>query len=110
MAVMWSVIFYSGAVIAAFYFLLLRPVLNDRKTQRDAVRALRIGDEIVTTGGLIGEVKDIIQPPDGPTEIILEIAPNIRVRAVTEAISRRLTTLEDAPEPTLPKEASQPSA
>jgi preprotein translocase subunit YajC len=110
MAVMWSVIFYTVAVVLAFYFLLLRPVLKDRKTQRDAVRALRMGDEVVTTGGLIGEVKDIIQPVDGPTEVILELAPGVRVRAVTEAIARRLTTLEDVPEPTKPQEASQPSA
>jgi preprotein translocase subunit YajC len=92
---MWSVIFYTVAAVAAFYFILLRPVLSQQKAQRMAVRALQIGDEVVTTGGLIGEVKDIVQPVDGPTEIILELAPGVRVRAVTDAISRRLTTLED---------------
>jgi preprotein translocase subunit YajC len=111
MAVMWSVIFYTVAAVAAFYFILLRPVLQGQKAQRNAVRALQIGDEVVTTGGLIGEVKDIIQPADGPTEIILELAKGVQVRAVTDAISRRLTTLEDVPEAsTLPQEASQPSA
>jgi preprotein translocase subunit YajC len=113
MAVMWSVIFYTVAAVAAFYFILLRPVLKSQKDQRKAVRALQVGDEVVTTGGLIGEVKDIIQPVDGPTEIILEIAPNVRVRAVTEAISRRLTTLEpidEAPDRQTAQEASQPSA
>ncbi len=109
MAVMWSVIFYTVAAVAAFYFILLRPVLKSQKDQRAAVRALQIGDEVVTTGGLIGEVKDIIQPADGPTEIILELAPNIRVRAVTEAVSRRLTTLEEVPDHPA-QEASQPSA
>lgn len=116
MAVMWSVIFYTVAAVAAFYFILLRPVLKSQKDQRKAVRALQIGDEVVTTGGLIGEVKDIIQPVAGPTEIILEIAPNVRVRAVTDAISRRLTTLEpaepagEAPGSQTAQEASQPSA
>jgi preprotein translocase subunit YajC len=71
-----------------------------------------IGDEVVTTGGLIGEVKDIVQPADGPTVIILEIADGVQVRAVTDAIARRLTTLEDVPEevPEPQQEASQPSA
>ncbi|MCC6382940.1 MAG: preprotein translocase subunit YajC [Dehalococcoidia bacterium] len=110
MAVMWSVIFYTAAAVAAFYFILLRPVMKNQKEQRRAVQALQIGDEVVTVGGLIGEVKDIIQPADGPTEIILEIAPGIRARAVTEGISRRLTTLEPAEEPTPGQEASQPSA
>ncbi len=98
MAVMWSVIFYTVAAVAAFYFILLRPVLQNQKAQRKAVQTMQIGDEVVTTGGLIGEVKDVITPPDGPTEIILEIAPGVRVRALTEAIQRRLSTLEPLPE------------
>ncbi len=114
MSAMWSVLFYTGAAVAAFYFILLRPVLKEQRLKRAAVRALTIGDEVVTSGGLIGEVKDIVQPADGPTEIILELAPGVRVRAVTEAIVRRLTTLEDIGEraaDTKPaQEASQPSA
>lgn len=113
MAVMWSVIFYTVLAVAAFYFILLQPVLKNQKEQKKAQQALQIGDEVVTTGGLIGEVKDIIQPAEGPTEIILEIAPGIRVRAVTEAISRRLTTLatsSETPDTTANQEVSQPSA
>ncbi len=112
MAVMWSVIFYTVLAVAAFYFILLQPVLKDKKEQRKAVEALQVGDEVITVGGLIGEVKDIIQPVDGPTEIILEIAEGVRVRAVTDAISRRLTTLEPAPSSgdSANQEVSQPSA
>ncbi len=115
MAVMWSVIFYTVAAVAAFYFILLRPVLKQQRSQRDAVRALQIGDEVVTTGGLIGEVIDIVQPVDAPTEIILELGPGMRVRAVTDAIQRRLTTLEDlderpGPAGTTPEEATRQSA
>ena len=89
-------------------------VVERRKTvtRRKGWTFLKPGDEIITTGGLIGEVKDVITPVDGPTELILELAPGVRVRAVTEAVSRRLTTLaavEDSPKPT-PEEVSQPSA
>jgi hypothetical protein len=31
MAVMWSVIFYTGLAVAAFYFILLQPVLKKKK-------------------------------------------------------------------------------
>jgi preprotein translocase subunit YajC len=110
MAVMWSVIFYTVAAVIAFYFILLRPVLKQQRAQRSAVRALQVGDEVVTVGGIIGEVKEIIQPADGPTEIVLEIAQGVRVRAVTDAISRRLTTLEDVPEDAPLEEASQAGA
>ncbi len=96
MAVMWSVIFYTVLAVAAFYFILLQPVLKNQKQQRKAVQSLQIGDEVVTTGGIIAEVIDVVTPPDGPTEIILQIAPGVRIRAVTDAIQKRLTTLEPA--------------
>jgi preprotein translocase subunit YajC len=93
MAAMWSVIFYTVLAVAAFYFILLQPVLKQQKEQRKAVRELQVGDEVVTAGGLIAEVVDVVTPVDGPTEIILQLAPGIRVRATTSAVTRRLSTL-----------------
>ena len=106
MAVMFSVIFYTALAVAAFYFILLQPVLKQQKQRNKAVRDLQVGDEVVTTGGIIGEVKDVITPAQGPTELILEIAPDIRVRALTDAIERRLTTLEPEAEPATVYEAA----
>ncbi|MCC6960749.1 MAG: preprotein translocase subunit YajC [Dehalococcoidia bacterium] len=106
MTAMWQVIFYTGFAVIAFYFFLLRPVLQEQKSRRKAVRQLQVGDEIVTTGGLIGEVKDVVVPVDGPTELILEIAPGVRVRALTDAVARRLSTLEPEETPASPTEAA----
>ncbi|MCZ7578899.1 MAG: preprotein translocase subunit YajC [Dehalococcoidia bacterium] len=75
-------------------FLPLAPRVAEPETAEKAVQQLKIGDEVVTSGGLIGEVKDVVVPVDGPTEIILELAPGVRVRALTDAIQRRLSTLE----------------
>ncbi|HCV00328.1 MAG: preprotein translocase subunit YajC [Dehalococcoidia bacterium] len=101
MAVMFSVIFYTVLAVAAFYFILLQPVLKQQRQRKKAVRELQIGDEVVTTGGIIAEVKDVQTPTDSPTELILEIAPGIHVRALTDAVERRLTTLEPTSEETL---------
>ncbi len=98
MAVMWSVIFYTVLAVAAFYFILLQPVLKQQKERKKAVASLRIGDEVLTTGGIIAEVVDVVSLPDRPTELILEIAPGVRVRALTEAVERRLSTLETVEE------------
>lgn len=98
MAVMWSVIFYTVLAVAAFYFILLQPVLKQQKERKKAVASLRIGDEVLTTGGIIAEVVDVVSLPDRPTELILEIAPGIRVRALTDAVERRLSTLEPTAE------------
>jgi len=49
-------IFMYGAIFAIFYFLLIRPQAQQRKKHDEMVRNLKKGDEVVTTGGLIGEV------------------------------------------------------
>ena len=108
MAAMWSVIFYTVLAVAAFYFILLQPVLKNQREQRKAIRSLQIGDEVVTTGGLIAEVVEVVEVPDEPTQLILEIAPDVRIRALTDAVARRLTTLvpdDDGAEASATKEA-----
>lgn len=49
-------IFMYGAIFAIFYFILIRPQSAQRKKHDEMVRNLKKGDEIVTTGGLVGEV------------------------------------------------------
>jgi preprotein translocase subunit YajC len=89
MAIMAQLILTSAIILGGFYFILLRPVLQQqRKTKRDLLD-LAVGDEIVTTGGLIGTVVDIRQPADGPIELVLELSPGMTVRALTTAIQER---------------------
>lgn len=54
-----SMIFMYGAIFAIFYFVLLRPQQKQRKAHDQMVRQLKRGDEIVTAGGLVGEVVHI---------------------------------------------------
>ena len=49
-------IFIYGAIFLIFYFILIRPQATQRKKHDEMVRGLKKGDEIVTTGGLVGEV------------------------------------------------------
>jgi len=49
-------IFIYGAIFLIFYFILIRPQATQRKKHDEMVRSLKKGDEIVTTGGLVGEV------------------------------------------------------
>src|ERR1700693_3728507 len=49
-------IFIYGAIFLIFYFILIRPQATQRKKHDEMVRSLRKGDEIVTNGGLVGEV------------------------------------------------------
>jgi preprotein translocase subunit YajC len=49
-------IFMYGAICAIFYFVLIRPGQRQRKAQDALIRQVKRGDEIVTQGGIIGEV------------------------------------------------------
>ena len=46
-------------MFAIFYFLLIRPQAKRQKELKAMVEALNKGDEVVTTGGLVGRITDI---------------------------------------------------
>jgi preprotein translocase subunit YajC len=43
-------------ILGIFYFFLIRPQQQQRKKHEEALRGIKRGDRIVTTGGVIGEV------------------------------------------------------
>ena len=45
-----------GAFVAIFYFLLIRPQRQQAKKHQELLASLQKGDQIVTSGGVIGEV------------------------------------------------------
>jgi preprotein translocase subunit YajC len=47
------------AIFAIFYFLLIRPQQKQRRRHEEALRNIKRGDEIVTAGGLVGEIVHI---------------------------------------------------
>jgi preprotein translocase subunit YajC len=57
-------IFMYGAIFAVFYFVLLRPQGKQRKMLDAEIRSVKKGDEVVTTGGVIGEVVHIRENSD----------------------------------------------
>lgn len=42
-----------------FYFLLIRPQQQQQKKLREMVADLKINDEVVTNGGIIGKIKEV---------------------------------------------------
>ena len=43
-------------IIGIIYFLMVRPQQKQRKQHEESLRSLKRGDEIVTSGGIVGEV------------------------------------------------------
>ncbi|RJQ07997.1 MAG: preprotein translocase subunit YajC [Dehalococcoidia bacterium] len=73
-------------VIGAFYFILLRPVLQQQKRHRSDISSLQIGDEVLTSGGFYAIVREINTHEDRETEIVLEAAPGLLLRGTAAAV------------------------
>ncbi|MGD2135173.1 MAG: preprotein translocase subunit YajC [Gemmatimonadales bacterium] len=52
-------LFQMAAIIAIFYFLLIRPKVQQEKRHRERLAQIKRGDKIVTAGGIVGEVLHI---------------------------------------------------
>lgn len=74
-------------IFIVFYFLLIRPQQKKVKEHRAMVAALRRGDRVVTSGGLIGLVTKVLND----NEIQVEIAEGVRVRLVRTAVNEVLS-------------------
>jgi preprotein translocase subunit YajC len=74
------------AVVAAFYFILLRPVMAQQRKHRRDISALSIGDEVLTTAGFYATVVEINTYEDRPMEILLEAAPGVILRGTPGSV------------------------
>lgn len=45
--------------LVLIYFLLMRPQKKNREAHQDLVRSLESGDNVITAGGICGEVKQV---------------------------------------------------
>ena len=52
-------------IAAIFYFVLFRPQQQQRRKHEEAVRAVKRGDQVVTAGGIVGEVVHIREQTTG---------------------------------------------
>ena len=87
-----SFIIMMVALIAVFYFFMIRPE-NKRKKEAEAMRnALKVGDNITTIGGIIG---DVVSVKDN--SIVIETsADRVRVEFAKFAVSSNNTAEKEA--------------
>lgn len=68
-------------MFVALYFIMIRPQLKRQKELKALLDALAKGDEVVTTGGLLGKITKINE-----TLISLEIASGVEVQVQRSAV------------------------
>ncbi len=80
------------AMAAIFWLLILRPQMRQQKQQRAKIAAIKKGDSVLTGGGFVAKV---IKVDDDYAE--LELAPNVRVKAVKTTITDVLSPAGSKP-------------
>ena len=81
----WGSLIMLGGFILIFYFLLWRPQSKRAKEQRDLIGSLQQGDEVVTSGGLVGSISTV-----GDSFITLCVAKDLEVKLQKSAVTQAL--------------------
>ena len=71
-------------IFGVFYFLIIRPQTKKYKEHQEMVKNLKIGNKVVTTGGILGVVKEI-DDKEGVIEV--EIASGVTIKVLKNNVA-----------------------
>jgi len=84
-------------IFVVFYFMLIRPQQKKQRELQDWLKSIKKGDEVVTTGGIIGKISGLTDDI-----VTLEVQEKVRMRVVRSHIAGRApgaTPSKSTPEP-----------
>lgn len=73
---------FLGAIFVIFYFFLIRPQSKKQKEIQKKVSAMKKGDKVVTSAGIIGILNAIEED-----SVLIEVGNNVKIRFLTSAIT-----------------------
>jgi len=82
-------ILLTAGLVLAIYWFIVRPRIEKGGRKRDLDK-LQVGDEILTTSGFLGTVKDIDIPESGPVQIVIDFGNGVVMSALASAIAQRV--------------------
>jgi preprotein translocase subunit YajC len=91
-----------GGLFALFYFLILRPQQVRAREHRNTIAAVKRGDTVVLSNGMIGKVVRVEDQ-----EVGIEISQGVTVKVVKEMIHQVRTRGEPAPANDQPRSKSK---
>jgi len=74
-------------IFVIFYFFLIRPQQKKVKEHKLMVTALKRGDEVVTSGGIVGKIERVL----GDDKVDISISENVTVQVVQSTIQSLLS-------------------
>ena len=85
------VIFWFVVIVLAFFVFIVRPQRRRIAAHQALVDRVAVGDQIITTGGLIGEIESV-----EPATLRLRIADDVVVHVARGAIAQLIPDAESA--------------
>ena len=73
-------------IFVIFYFFLIRPQQKRVKEHKEMVQSLKRGDEVITSGGIIGIVERVFE--DDKIEVL--VSENVKVQVIKSTITSLL--------------------
>jgi len=73
-------------IFVIFYFFLIRPQQKKVKEHKLMVAALKRGDEVITSGGIVGKIERVL----GDDKVEIKISENVTVQIVQSTIQSLL--------------------
>jgi preprotein translocase subunit YajC len=71
-------------IFVVFYFLIIRPQSKKMKEHRELVNNLKIGNKVITSGGIVGVVKDVLTKEE---QVMVEIADGVRIKVMKNHVA-----------------------
>ena len=68
-------------ILGIFYFLILLPMNKRQKKVQDFQSSLKVGDKVITTGGIYGQVTRV-----GDKSVQVQVAERVRIEFARSAI------------------------
>ena len=78
----WPIVVFLALIFGMFYFLMIRPQRRKQKAHEELMYGLRIGDKVVTSGGIYGKIKSISEE-----SIVLEVESGAAIRVARGSIA-----------------------
>ncbi len=79
---MLQALFFPILLLVVFYFLLIRPQQKRAKEHKQMVESIKKGDEVVTSGGLLGKILDV-----GENFILVDAGEGVQLKVQRQAVS-----------------------
>lgn len=79
------------AVLAIFYFMIIRPQAQRRKAEKEFTESLKVGDKVITTSGIHGKVSQL---NESTGTVVIETGAGkmtFERAAISQELSKKLT-------------------